>query len=84
MTRLPRMGLSKPPARPGGGVISVKTPGLRPTTPFEISVHSTSANIRSPNAAAATDKDVTTMLVSRLRRYNGVLIRRVSAPCAPA
>ena len=34
ITRLPAIGLSRPPEPPGGGVISVKTARLRPLKPF--------------------------------------------------
>ena len=33
MIRLPMIGLSRPPAAPGGGVISVKTASERPLKP---------------------------------------------------
>ena len=41
ITRLPMIGLSKPPAAPGGGVISVNTASDRPLKPF----HSSTAKI---------------------------------------
>ncbi len=43
MTRLPAIGLSRPPLAPGGGVIWVKTARLSPLKPF----HSRSARMNT-------------------------------------
>ncbi len=56
--RLPTMGFSKPPAPPGGGVISVKTAGESPPTPFTTSTVRIKASQVKPKAAAPTDSAV--------------------------
>ena len=53
MTRLPTIGLSNPPAEPGGGVIWVNTARLRPLKPFQNSTIRISTSQLSPKAVAA-------------------------------
>ena len=48
MMRLPTIGFSRPPALPGGGVISVKTAALRPLKPFQNSAPRMSASMARP------------------------------------
>ena len=54
MIKLPTIGLSRPPAEPGGGVIWVKTARSRPLKPF----HSRSAEDQhQPHQAEAGGAD---------------------------
>ena len=55
MIRLPTIGLSRPPAAPGGGVISVKTASDRPPRPFQSSTPRISTSQPRPNAVAASE-----------------------------
>ncbi len=52
MTRLPTIGLSRPPAEPGGGVISVNTASDSPLKPFQNSTARISTSQDRPNAVA--------------------------------
>jgi hypothetical protein len=65
--RLPTMALARPPALPGGGVISVKMASDRPPTPFQRSVAKTITSHAAPKAVAATDRPMVTALVRRRR-----------------
>ena len=51
--RLPAIGLSRPPAEPGGGVICVNTASDRPLKPCHSSSARMSTSQSSPNAVAA-------------------------------
>ena len=53
MTRLPMIGLSSPPAEPGGGVISVNTASERPLKPSHSSTARISTSQLRPKAVAA-------------------------------
>ena len=53
MTMLPMIGLSRPPAEPGGGVISVNTASDRPLKPFQNSTARISTSQERPKAVAA-------------------------------
>jgi len=53
MSRLPTMGLSRPPAPPGGGVISVNTCSETPLNPSQSSTPRMSTSQPTPNSAAA-------------------------------
>ena len=53
MTRLPMIGLSRPPAEPGGGVISVNTASDSPLKPFQNSTARITTSQVRPNAVAA-------------------------------
>ena len=50
------MALSRPPAEPGGGVISVKTEGLSPARPFHSSAARMNTRAMSPRPAAPKDR----------------------------
>src|ERR1700722_4995034 len=63
--RLPTIGLSRPPAAPGGGVISVKTATDRPLKPFHNSAPRISTSQPSPTAVAA---NASTFATTSLRR----------------
>ena len=56
--RLPTMGFSKPPAPPGGGVISVKTASESPPTPFTTSTVRIKTSQVKPKTAAPIDSAV--------------------------
>ena len=62
--RLPTMGLSSPPAAPGGGVISVKTASERPERPSHSSTARITTNQASPISVAASESPI----MIRLRR----------------
>ncbi len=62
MMRLPTIGFSRPPALPGGGVISVKTAALRPLKPFQNSAPRMSASMARPSAVATSDSAIQTWL----------------------
>ena len=64
ITRLPTIGLSSPPAEPGGGVISVNTASDRPLKPFHNSTARISTSQERPKAVAAKDSP----MVMTLRR----------------
>jgi hypothetical protein len=53
MTRLPMIGLSRPPDAPGGGVISVNTASDKPLKPFQNSTARISTSQLRPNKVAA-------------------------------
>ena len=67
--RLPMMALSRPPAEPGGGVISVNTASESPLKPSYSSTPRISTSQPRPNAVAASDS---TMVMEFLRRRRGV------------
>ena len=52
MIRLPTIGLSKPPAAPGGGVISVNTASDRPLKPSHNSTARINTSQERPKAVA--------------------------------
>ncbi len=64
MTRLPTIGLSSPPAAPGGGVISLNTCSESPEKPSHNSVPRISTSQPRPKAVAANES----VMVVRLRR----------------
>ena len=63
-TRLPAIGLSRPPAEPGGGVICVNTASDSPLKPFHSSTARISTSQLRPKAVAPSDS---TMLMTLLR-----------------
>ena len=63
--RLPTIGLSSPPAEPGGGVISVNTASDRPLKPFHSSAPRISTSQPRPNAVAANASTVAMALLRR-------------------
>jgi hypothetical protein len=65
--RLPKIGLSRPPAAPGGGVISVNTAGDKPVKPSHNSEPRISTSQPKPNAVAANADTVATALMLRRR-----------------
>ena len=65
--RLPMIGLSRPPAAPGGGVISVKTRSESPLKPSQSSTPSTSTSQPRPKTVAPNDKPFMMMLRRRRR-----------------
>ena len=54
--RLPMIGLSNPPAEPGGGVISVNTASESPLKPSHSSTARISTSQERPNAVARIGK----------------------------
>ena len=64
MTRLPMIGLSNPPAEPGGGVICVNTASERPLKPFHSSTARISTSQLRPKAVAPNESPI----VMTLRR----------------
>ena len=66
MIRLPMIGLSRPPAAPGGGVISVKTLSDRPLKPSQSRMPRISASQPRPTRVAAMDS-VRAMALRRRR-----------------
>ena len=64
MTRLPMIGLSRPPAAPGGGVISVNTASDRPLKPS----HSSTARISTSQDEAEAVAAKASPIVMTLRR----------------
>ena len=56
--RLPTIGLSRPPAPPGGGVISVNTASVSPPTPFTTSTSKINTSHVKPKAAAPIESAV--------------------------
>src|SRR5581483_6391098 len=74
--RLPKIGLSSPPAAPGGGVISVKTRSDNPLKPSQNSTPRISTSQPSPMKVAATDSDSAIALRRRRAAYSAVMSRR--------
>src|ERR1700686_2139667 len=68
--RLPMIGLSSPPAAPGGGVISVNTLGESPLNPSHSNTPRIKASHPNPNTVAATDRTIATPLRRRRRAYS--------------
>ena len=64
---LPTIGLSSPPAEPGGGVISVKTAGDRPLRPSNRRVPRIMTSQPRPTTVAASDRPTTMLLTARRR-----------------
>ena len=56
--RLPTIGLSSPPAAPGGGVISVNTLSESPLSPSHSNSPRISTSQPRPNAVAANDRTI--------------------------
>src|SRR3546814_10148046 len=67
ISRLPTMALRRPPAAPGGGVISVKTSSDRPPKPSYSRVPRISTSTKIPTAAAKIDRATTARLRRRRR-----------------
>ena len=63
--RLPMIGLSSPPAAPGGGVISVNTLSESPLSPSHSNTPRIRASHPSPNTVADTDRTIATALRRR-------------------
>ena len=63
--RLPKIGLSRPPAEPGGGVISVKTATDKPLKPFHNSAPRISTSQPRPITVAANASTVAMALLRR-------------------
>src|SRR3954454_19437935 len=76
MTRLPKIGLRRPPEEPGGGVIWVNTASERPPTPSQSSTPRMSTSHDSPNRVAAIDSPMAIML--RRRRVSRSAIASAS------
>ena len=64
-TRLPKIGLSRPPLEPGGGVICVNTATDSPLKPFHNRAPRISTSQPRPNAVAANASAVATALLLR-------------------
>src|ERR1700722_12162190 len=75
---LPTIGLSNPPAAPGGGVISVNTLRESPLTPFHNNSPRISTSQPRPKAVAANDSPSAIPL--RRRRAAGSLFLALAAP----
>src|ERR1700730_12048581 len=69
-SRLPMIGLSSPPAAPGGGVISVKTLSESPLSPFHNSSPRISTSQPRPNAVAVSDRPIAIPLRRRRAAYS--------------
>src|SRR6202008_582517 len=67
--RLPTMGFSKPPAAPGGGVISVNTRSDRPLNPSHSNVPRIQASALNPTNVAPNDSVRTIALARRRALY---------------
>ena len=67
MITLPKNALSRPPASPGGGVISVNRAMLSELMPLLRVVHRIQTSQNRPNIAASTDSTCTTTFLTRLR-----------------
>jgi len=67
ITTLPKIAFNNPPALPGGGVIWLNNAGVIAANPFQSRVHSTRTSHIKPNAVAATDRLMTTLLARRRR-----------------
>src|SRR4029077_14514126 len=76
-TRLPMIGLSKPPSAPGGGVISVKTLSDRPLKPSYSSTPRISTSQPRPKSVAPSDRPIAMPLRLRRALYR-VLCTRLS------
>ncbi len=63
--RLPTMGLRRPPAEPGGGVISVNTATDNPLKPSQSSVPRMSTSQPSPIRVAARESPIAIWLRRR-------------------
>ena len=63
--RLPMMGLRRPPADPGGGVICVNTATDKPLKPFHSNAPRISTSQPRPKAVAANANTVATALLRR-------------------
>ena len=61
------IGLSRPPAPPGGGVISVNTASESPPTPFTTSTSRISTSQVKPKAAAPIESTVAMRFPHRRR-----------------
>src|SRR5690348_12631716 len=72
ITRLPTIGLSSPPSDPGGGVICVNTASEIPPIPFHNSTPKITTSHARPNAVAASDRAIATVL--RRRRVSNSAI----------
>src|SRR5690348_5323565 len=72
ISRLPTIGLSRPPAAPGGGVISVKTASDRPPTPSHSRTPRMSTSQVRPNTVAAMASPAATWLRRRRRSYSAM------------
>src|SRR6516225_11065308 len=77
--RLPAIGLSSPPAEPGGGVISVNTANESPLNPCQSRAPRISTSHPSPNSVAASERAMAIWLRRRRAEY-----RRFMALSDPA
>src|SRR6058998_1081339 len=76
------MGLSRPPAAPGGGVISVNTWSERPLKPSQTRTPRMSTSQPRPNSVAAQAKPIMRLL-RRRRPALSLLVRAAMAMTLP-